>query len=52
MKSRDFDVSKSTLQKWETGTLPGKYSTRALQAFLKQHPVIENPPVYRPGPKK
>jgi hypothetical protein len=52
MQARGFDVSKSTLQKWETGTPPGKYSSRALQSFLKEHPVILNPPQYRPGPKK
>lgn len=51
MKERGLTVSMHTLTAWEQGTRsPGSYSTQLLVAFLRQHPRIENPPYYPPGP--
>jgi hypothetical protein len=51
MKERGLVVSMSTLTAWEQGARsPGSYSTQLLVAFLRQHPRIENPPYYPPGP--
>ena len=53
MRSHDLEVSTSVLSKWECGERqPGKLATKALQTFLTQYPVIENPPVFKPGPKR
>ena len=51
MKERGLTVSIRTLAAWEQGARsPGLYSTQLLVAFLRQHPRIENPPYYPPGP--
>jgi DNA-binding transcriptional regulator YiaG len=47
-----FKVSESTLKAWEQGrNEPGDLAVQTLRAFLKAHKRIENPPVYKPGPK-
>ena len=51
MKARGLPVPIRTLEGWEQGNHgPSAYSTLLLTAFLKEHPVIENPPYYPPGP--
>jgi DNA-binding transcriptional regulator YiaG len=53
MMDHNVEVPVSTLQKWENGLRePGKLATKALRDFLKAHPKIENPPVFKPGPKR
>jgi DNA-binding transcriptional regulator YiaG len=53
MQARDCDVSIFTLQSWERGhRQPGKFTEKVLRRFLKENPVIPNPPSYRPGPPK
>jgi hypothetical protein len=52
MMDRGLDVSLFTLQTWEQGYRnPGRYAAQALSAFLRENPVIPNPPQYRRGPK-
>ena len=52
MMDRGLDVSLFTLQTWEQGYRnPGRYAAQALSAFLRDNPVIPNPPQYRRGPK-
>jgi hypothetical protein len=52
MKARNFEVSLHTLKGWEIGHRhPGTYTTQALTAFLREHPVIEDAPIYPPGSK-
>ena len=47
MQAHDCPVSISTLQAWEQGRhQPGKLAERMLGVFLKEHPIIENPPKY------
>ena len=51
MKERGLPVPIRTLEGWEQGNHgPNAYSTLLLTAFLKEHPIIENPPYYPPGP--
>jgi hypothetical protein len=52
MQARGLDVPISTIKQWEQGVRePGKLAAKAVRDFLAQHPTIENPPRYRPGPK-
>ena len=45
-------VSLSTLKAWEQGrNEPGDLAVKTLRAFLATHKRVENPPVYKPGPK-
>jgi transcriptional regulator with XRE-family HTH domain len=47
-----YTIPLSTLKKWERGERePNAMTLQALAAFLSDHAVIANPPVYRPGPK-
>jgi hypothetical protein len=51
MKARGVEVSIRTLERWEQGlNEPGSGFTQLLSTFLKQHPVIPDPPHYPPGP--
>jgi DNA-binding transcriptional regulator YiaG len=53
MRARGLRVSQSTLEAWEQGrNAPVQLSVPTLQSFLSQNPRIENPPVFKPGPKK
>jgi DNA-binding transcriptional regulator YiaG len=52
MQARGLDVKIGALKQWEQGMRePGSLAVKALRDFLTQHPRIENPPRYRPGPK-
>jgi hypothetical protein len=52
MQAHGLEVSISGLQQWERGARkPAKLAVKALRDFLAQHPRIENPPRYGPGPK-
>jgi transcriptional regulator with XRE-family HTH domain len=47
-----YTIPLPTLEKWERGERePSAMTLQALEAFLRDHAVIANPPVYRPGPK-
>lgn len=47
-----FKVSESTLKAWEQGrNEPGDLAVKTLRDFLKAHKRIENPPIYKRGPK-
>jgi hypothetical protein len=52
MQAHGLDVKIGALKQWEQGMRePGSLAVKALRDFLTQHPRIENPPRYRPGPK-
>lgn len=41
MQARDFPVTLTTLEKWESGERrPGRIATRALLRFLREHPTV------------
>lgn len=47
MGARDFPLRIETLRTWEQGRyLPEPITTRALEDFLAQHPVIRDAPAY------
>jgi DNA-binding transcriptional regulator YiaG len=52
MQEHNCDILLATLQAWERGyRQPGRLAKKTLAAFLRAHPRIENPPVFKPGPK-
>ena len=52
LRLHGLEVSLGTLQHWEQGVRePGKLASKAIRDFLTEHPTIENPPRYKPGPK-
>jgi len=47
-----LDVTIAALKAWEQGrNEPRGLAVNALRAFLATHNRIENPPIYKPGPK-
>jgi DNA-binding transcriptional regulator YiaG len=52
IRARGLRISKSTIQDWEQAKRdPGEGWRYALETFIKQHPKIDNPPVYKSGPR-
>jgi DNA-binding transcriptional regulator YiaG len=53
MQERQCDILLSSLQAWEQGKRqPGRSAKKVLSTFLDRNPTVENPPVFKPGPKK
>jgi transcriptional regulator with XRE-family HTH domain len=53
MQARQCPISINQIQAWEQSKrVPPRLETQVLQRFLVENPTIENPPMYRPGPKK
>jgi transcriptional regulator with XRE-family HTH domain len=53
MEARQCPISINQIQAWEQSKrVPPRLEVQVLQRFLSEHPTIENPPIYRPGPKK
>ena len=47
-----LDVTLAALKAWEQGrNEPRGLAVNALRTFLAVHKRVENPPIYKPGPK-
>jgi hypothetical protein len=46
MKGLGYPVQLSTIQKWEIGQAPSWMAVKVLEEFLKEPPVVNDPPIY------